>query len=361
MSETAFVAALALIAYTTIVFPAVVFLRSIILKRPVALCADTPRVSVIIAARNEASVIRRKLESILAADYPADRLQVVVVSDGSTDETESVVRSMGRVLLLSVPALGKADALAAGVSASNGEVLVFTDANGVLEPGALKALVAPFGDPVIGGVAGDQRYPSADAPSGLGSGERSYWNVDRLLKRIESLGGDVVAATGGFYAIRRELFEPIPRGVNDDLFLSTGVVLRGYRLVFASNAVVFEQLAPSSEDEMRRKVRIITRGVRTVWTRRPLLNPFRFGFYSLQLFSHKVLRWFLVFPLLAIVVLGPLLWNAGLFYRVVTVPLIGTYALGSESTGILPARLCARIVPAMPSAYVPINGTVTTR
>src|SRR5690606_12620551 len=135
-----------------------------------------------------------------------------------------------RVQVLDLPRIGKAAALNAAVAEASGEVLVFTDANSMLEPLALRRLVAPFADASVGGVAGNQAYSG----SGHGAGERAHWDLDRLLKEAESTAGSVVSATGALYAVRRELFQPVVEGVTDDFYVSTGVVEAGRRLVFAS-------------------------------------------------------------------------------------------------------------------------------
>jgi hypothetical protein len=206
-------------------------------------------------------------------------------------------------------------ALNAAAAAASGEVLVFSDANSSYDAGALRALLRPFADPEVGGVAGDQRYLRAGQHADAAEGERAYWDFDRRLKRWQSAAGSVTSATGAIHAVRRELFRPVPPGVTDDFWISTNVVAQGRRLVFAEDAVAWEPAAASSRGEFRRKVRVITRGLYGVRLMRELLDPFRHGFYSLQLLSHKVLRRLAVLPLAAILFATPWLWDAGPFYR----------------------------------------------
>jgi len=142
-----------------------------------------------------------------------------------------------------------------------------------------------------------------------------YWGLDRLLKRIQSRAGNTISATGAIYAIRRSLFQPVPEGVTDDFVTSTRVIAQGYRLVFDPEAVAFEPVAQSSEVEFGRKVRVMTRGLRGVIVMRELLNPFRFGFYAVQLFSHKVLRRLMFVPLMVVFAANLFLWGDGLFYK----------------------------------------------
>jgi cellulose synthase/poly-beta-1,6-N-acetylglucosamine synthase-like glycosyltransferase len=322
MSLFLFWGAAALIVYTYVLFPAVVFLRGLIVRRPYQSANITPRVSMIIAAYNEAKGIGAKLDNVLLLDYPREMLEVIIASDGSTDGTEAIVRDYAAqgITLLSLPRRGKAPALDAAVAASTGEILVFSDANSMYAPDALRALVRPFADSEVGGVAGNQVYLPKNGASGATSdGEHSYWSFDRKLKQSQSTAGNAISATGAIYAIRRSLFHGVPVGVTDDFATSTSVIAQGYRLIFAADAIAFEPAAEKSGVEFGRKTRVITRGLRGVLVRRELLNPFRHGFYAVQLFSHKVLRRLVVFPLILLMLLSPLLWSRGLLYKLATI------------------------------------------
>jgi len=336
VTEVVFYVALLGVLYPHLLFPLVLLLRGFLWRRPVLKADIEPPVSVIIAARNEAVSIAAKIENTLALDYPPEKLNVVVASDGSEDGTdERVLRYADRgVRLLPLPRCGKAEALNSAVEVSSGEILVFTDANSVLSPDAIRALVRPFADPKVGGVAGNQCYlEEQGGRKGVDGGEILYWSFDRLLKQAETLAGNVISATGAIYAIRRSRFRTIPAGVTDDFFVSASVVAQGYRLVFEAAAVAFEPTAGSHRGEFARKVRIMTRGLRGILILRELLNPFRHGFYALQLLSHKVLRRLTVFPLLVLLVVSPVLWEAGAIYRLVTVGQAGL--LGCAAARIL--------------------------
>jgi cellulose synthase/poly-beta-1,6-N-acetylglucosamine synthase-like glycosyltransferase len=268
------------------------------------------------------------LKNILSLDYPRGLLEVVIASDGSTDGTEAIVSLYADqgVQLLSLPRQGKIPVLNTAAGVANGEILVFSDANSMYVLDALRALVRPFADPEVGGVAGDQRYLPNRNPGITSAGERGYWDFDRKLKRSQSRAGNAISATGAIYAIRRSLFRPIPMGVTDDFVASTAVIAQGYRLVMAPEAIAYEAVAESGDAEFQRKVRVITQGMRSVQVMRELLNPFRYGFYALQLFSHKVLRRLMVFPLLVLFVTSPLLWSSGILYKVATLAQIGFYS-----------------------------------
>jgi cellulose synthase/poly-beta-1,6-N-acetylglucosamine synthase-like glycosyltransferase len=331
----------ALVLYTYLLFPLLVLARGIWRRRPHQEDAITPSLSLIIAAHNEAAVIGTKLDNLLSLDYPHDCLEVIVASDGSDDGTNELVRryESSGVRLLVLPRGGKAAALNAAVAAASGEVLAFSDANSIYAPHSLRALVRPFADPDVGGVAGNQIYRPAPTTTLAGEGEKQYWSLDRELKRYESASGNVISATGAIYAIRRSLFTPIPDGVTDDFYTSTGAIAQGYRLVFAPEAIAYEAVTGSSRDEYGRKVRVMTRGLRGVLLRRALLDPGQYGFYALQLFSHKVLRRLMAFPLLVMALVSPLLWPRSRFYRLATAGQATFYGLAAA--GVLleqPAR-----------------------
>ena len=316
MTIILFWSSLTLIVYTYALFPLLTFLRGILRRQAYKSAEITPRVSLIIAAYNEAHSVGAKLENILSLNYPRHRLEVIVASDGSDDGTDEIVRNYEDrgIRLLSRPRQGKAPALNAAVATSTGDILVFSDANSLYAPDAIQALVQPFADPQVGAVAGNQCYLK-ESENGAGVGERSYWRFDRKLKQAQSQAGNTISATGAIYAIRRTLFQTVPEGVTDDFVTSTRVIAQGYRLVFAPDAVAYEPVSKTNGVEFGRKVRVITRGLRAVLLMRELLNPFRYGFYALQLFSHKILRRLVVFPLLALLLITPFLWEKGLFYQ----------------------------------------------
>jgi glycosyltransferase involved in cell wall biosynthesis len=289
------------VAFTYLGAPLVILLRAALRPRPVAGAPDTPTVSIVLAARNEAASIGERLANLAALDYPVDRLEIIVASDGSEDATVAIAGAASHVIVLDLPRVGKADALNAAVERATGDIVVFTDANTSFAPGAVRAIVVPFADPGVGGVAGNQVYAAGPSPSNA-LGERRYWDLDRLLKQAESIAGSTVSATGAMYALRRSLVPTIIAGVTDDFYTSTAVIDRGRRLVFADDAVAYEPPAGSAGREYGRKVRIMSRGFRGVAARRTLLDPRRTGFYAGQLLWHKLLRRLMAVPLLIMLV-----------------------------------------------------------
>ena len=273
----------------------------------------TPRVSLVIAAYNEGATIARRVENALWADYPRELLEIIVASDGSTDDTESIaLRYAGvGVRVLALPRMGKARALDEAVRRATGDVLVFSDANTLLEPGALRALTANFADPTVGGVVGHTGYKLPEEGESSGRGEAFYWRYDTWLKQMESHTGSVVSAHGGLHAVRAELYRTPETGITDDFAISTAVVVQGYRLVFEPRARGWEEATTRAQGEFRRRVRLVTRGLRGVLVRRALLNPVRYGFYAVAFFSHKVLRRLLRLALLGLFVGSALLSSQG--------------------------------------------------
>jgi len=366
MRVAVFWAAVGAVAYTYVLFPLLVLVRGALLPRAIRSRPITPTVTLIVAARNEEAALPKKLASIERLDYPADRLEVIVASDGSEDGTEAVVTShVGRrVRLLALPRNGKAAALNAAVGAASGEILVFTDANSLLAEDALRQLVAPLADVRIGGVAGNQVY--ADGPGDGAHGERAYWSFDRFLKAAESRAGNTISATGALYAMRRTLVDPIPAGVTDDFFTSVGAIRRGRRLVFAPHAIAYEQPSSSGRLEFGRKVRIMTRGLAAVGARRELLDPRTHGFYAVQLFSHKILRRLMATPLAVIALTAPTLWRAGRVYRWATVTQVAFYACAAAGLTrwrgaslpifSLPAFICSALAASMLATLNAVRG-----
>jgi cellulose synthase/poly-beta-1,6-N-acetylglucosamine synthase-like glycosyltransferase len=287
----------AAIGWTYVGFPLIVMARARLTPRPHLTADITPSVSILIAAHNEVAVIGDRLQNIASIDYPHNQIEIVVASDGSDDRTDDLVAERAShdpaLRLLTLPRAGKPAALNAAAAVARGELLVFTDANSQFAPDALRKLVRSFADPNVGCVAGDQLYTH----QGDATGERGYWSFERWLKKAESAAGNAVSATGAIYAIRRQLFDAIPDGVTDDFAISTGVIVHGYRLIFAPDAIAYEPVVPRQADQYTRRVRIVTGGFRAFGLRRALFDPFRFGFYAIEVASHKLLRRLMGIPL----------------------------------------------------------------
>jgi cellulose synthase/poly-beta-1,6-N-acetylglucosamine synthase-like glycosyltransferase len=309
-------------------------------------------VTVIIAAHDEARSIGEKLDD-LAAQRLATGVEVIVASDGSTDGTAEVAaRHPSGPTVLDLPRTGKAGALNAAIACATGEVIVFTDANSRLPPDTLAKLLAPFADPEVGGVAGDQRY--LDRVSGTARSERDYWSYERLLKRLESCVGSVVSSTGALHAVRRELVDGVPSNVPDDFHLSTGVRVRGARLVFVEDAVAWEEPNDAPATEYRRRVRIITRGLNGLRVRRELFDPRRFGSEAVVFAIHKLARRFVFVAMFSALVGGFALRRSGRLGALVWLCQLGFYTLAAVGT-IDPRGLGRRRAVALPAHFANAN------
>jgi cellulose synthase/poly-beta-1,6-N-acetylglucosamine synthase-like glycosyltransferase len=273
-------------------------------------------ITVLVAAHNEEEVIEAKLANVRATEYPKSLIELVVVSDGSTDGTVETARQAGADRVLDLPRVGKITALNAGVEAAGGEILVFTDADSFLRPDTLDELMANFADPIVGGVSANEvSRVGSDAP-GVARGEGAYWRYEQWVKRLEDKVGSAVSASGRLYAIRRSLFRPstVTSGT-DDFVISTQVLKAGRRLAFDEHTLVLVDSPDDAGSEFRRKVRVMNRGLRAAFSLGELLLPWRGGFYSVQVLSHKVLRRALPFFLLTalaagiwLTVLSPVWW-----------------------------------------------------
>jgi cellulose synthase/poly-beta-1,6-N-acetylglucosamine synthase-like glycosyltransferase len=348
----------AAVAYGYLGYPLTVLLVGRLLDRRVRQAPVTPTMSVVIAAYDEADGIAAKIRNVLAAHYPPDRLEVVVASDGSTDDTVRIASAIApdRVRVLDLPRRGKASALADGVQQAHGEVLVFTDANTVFRPDALAMLARNFADPGVGGVAGRTGYVVEEEAESTGRGEDTYWRYDTWIKDLESRTGSIVSAHGGMYAIRRELFRPVEDpAVTDDFAISTAVVEQGKRLVFEAEAVGREKTMAKSGSEFRRRVRLMTRGLQGVILRRRLLNPRRYGFYAVAMASRKVLRRILPVTFPPLLVLSILLAPTSAFFTACAGAQLAFLAVAALGWGLRRTPLGKHAMLCMPFFFVLAN------
>ena len=287
-------------------------------------------VSVLVAAHNEEAVIEARVANIRATDYPQHLIETVVVSDGSTDGTVEAARRSGADRVLDLPRVGKITALNAAVEAASGEILVFTDADSMFLPDTLAELLANFGDSTVGGVSANEMSRTGSDVSGVARGEGVYWRYEQWIKRLEDRVGSAVSASGRLYAIRRSIFRPstVTAGT-DDFVISTQVLRAGRRLAFDEHTVVLVDAPRDHGSEFRRKIRVMNRGLRAAFSLGELLLPWRGGFYSVQVLSHKVLRRLLPFFMLAAVGAGFWLTTLSPVWWLVLGPQLAFYGLAT--------------------------------
>jgi poly-beta-1,6-N-acetyl-D-glucosamine synthase len=279
----------------------------------------TRPVSVVIAVRNEATRLRARVENLLLQNYDGD-VEIIVVSDGSTDDPGSALHGLpDSVRLLEVPPGGKAAALNAGVAAASYDTLVFADARQTFAPDALRYLVAPFDDPEVGGVTGELLLDSEAASArdaSVAAGVGLYWRYEKALRRMESAVGSTLGATGAIYAMRRSLWQPLPEDtLLDDVLAPMRAVLAGHRVVFESRARAFDQASRDAATESRRKIRTLAGNVQILWQEPRLLVPFANPVW-LQYVSHKVGRLLVPYALIAVLLANISLAGTHWFYAV---------------------------------------------
>lgn len=271
-----------------------------------------PTVTLVVTARNEERVIREKIQNSFELDYPDHLLNILIVSDDSTDCTNAYVRDYAdpRIALLElVKRHGKTAAQNVAVQNAQSEILVFSDANAMYDSKAIKHLVKHFEDPQIGCVSGELFYLNSKGSS-VGEEEGLYWRYEKFIKKQEDKVGTILGVNGSIYAVRRSCYVSLNHDIISDFIEPLEIVYNGYRVLFESAAKSYEEASSEFEEELTRKRRIVTRSIRSLLKHKHLLNPFRSPMLAFELFSHKILRWFS--PVLSAIIF---LLNLGLLYN----------------------------------------------
>ena len=318
-AEIIFWLSAAALVYTYAGYPLLLLIMSKLRPREVRRGFFQPAVTVIITAHNEERDLAAKLENTLALDYPRELFDVIVASDCSTDHTDDIVRQFtGRgVRLLRQPQrLGKTAAQNMAVTEARGEIILFSDATSLYQPDVVRAMMPSFADPTVGCVAGQLVYVDP-ANSRVGRGARSYWSYETFLKMKESRIFSSIGASGCLYAVRRSAYIPLYAEACSDFIIATKMVEQNMRAVYEPAAVCTEETNRQSGKELKMRVRVIAQTLTDLWRHRAMLNPFRSGFYAVQLLSHKVMRYAVPFFLVAILAASGVLARHSLFYLLV--------------------------------------------
>jgi biofilm PGA synthesis N-glycosyltransferase PgaC len=355
---SAFWVSVAVTLYAYVGYPALLCLLAWLRPAPpVKRTKGTPRVSLVIVAHNEESVIAAKLRNCLQLDYPRDRLEIVVVSDGSTDRTQEIVRSFAAegVRLVDLPGpRGKPAALNEATAGCTGEVLVMCDARQRLAPDAVLALAESLGDPSVGAASGELHIESGGG-TGAAEGVGAYWRYEKLVRRLQSRVDSTVGVTGALYALRARLFRPLdPRTILDDVAVPMDAVAAGYRVIFEPAARAYDAPSETPAREYRRKVRTLAGSLQLVRLRPWLLDPRRNRRF-LHFISHKLARLAVPWCLL-VIFLGSAVLTAigGGVYR--QAYLVQTVFYAAAGAGWALDRFGLRVtVLALPYAFVLLN------
>lgn len=332
MAELVFWCAALLLLHTYFLYPALlVVLDRLPRSRAGAPGAERregsalPRVSLVVAAYNEEACIAGKLHNSLSLDYPAERFEVVIGSDGSTDATDALVRACTdpRVRLSGAPRAGKTSVLNRCIPSASGDIIVLSDANTVIAPDAIQKLVRHFEDPEVGAVCGKLRLYN---PTKADYEESAYWSYESAIKQYEGRRGAVMGANGGLYAIRRKLFTALPPStIVDDFVIPMRILSQGYRVVYESEAVAHEETTEDYGREFGRRARIAAGNFQSLRLVPSLLNPAA-GFPAFAFWSHKVLRWCAP-ALMALAFVSNLFLASGPFYLLCLATQSAFYAL----------------------------------
>jgi len=339
MIQAVFFLSIALVLYVYLGYPLAALVLSRLRPRPVRKQEIEPSVSILIAAYNEESSIGATIENKLNLDYPEDKLEIIVISDGSTDNTDEIVRQYADQnvrLLRQEPRAGKTSALNLAINEVRGDIVVFSDANSLYAPQALRRLLSNFADPQVGYVTGKMVYANPDG-SLVGDGCSSYMKYENALRAIETQLCSVVGVDGGIDAVRRELYRPMRADQLPDFVLPLSVVEQGYRVVYEPEALLWESVLKEPADEYRMRVRVSLRAFWALWDMRKLLGLQGNPLFAWQLWSHKVLRYLCFVFLTTMLISNTLLLQQGGFYSLLFLVQLLGYA-GALAMPLLEAR-----------------------
>ncbi|MCS3904320.1 cellulose synthase/poly-beta-1,6-N-acetylglucosamine synthase-like glycosyltransferase [Methylohalomonas lacus] len=316
--ENLFLFCLILVLYIYAGYPACAALLARMAPRPVRTAEYEPFVTVIISAFNEEAYIAETIENKLQQDYPADKLELIVISDGSTDRTDEIVQGFagGSVrFLLQQPRQGKTAAVNRAVEQARGEIIVFSDANSIYQQDAIRQLLQNFSDPRVGYVTGKMMYVHMDG-SLIGTGCSAYMRYENTVRRQESSFGSIVGVDGGIDAMRKSLYRPMNPDQLPDFVQPLTVVEQGFRVIYEPRAVLKETACADQASEYRMRVRVSLRALWALLDKRHLLNPLAYPLFSWQLLSHKLLRYGAWLPLSVLLILNPVLARGSWFYTI---------------------------------------------
>lgn len=344
-----------LVGYVYVGYPLLLMLLTRVYRCSHRVARIEPTVTITMAARNEAGHIESKLDSCLHLDYPRDKLEIIVGSDGSTDRTAEVVRKYASegVRLLELPRMGKAMVNNQMVAEATGEIVIDTSASGYFEPHFVRTVVKHFADPGVGCVTGESHFQDTDT-SVTSLTESTYFRYEWELRQMESDLGILCVGNGGVLAFRRGLYQPIEPSSDVDNMVPLHVVQQGYRIIHETAArTLGEMLVSSAEHQIRGRIRQVTRSQQDIFRGRALLNPFRHPKYAFVLFSRRLLRWWTPF-LLILALAANFALVESTFYQVLFLAQALAYLIGAVGL-IAPQALKGNRLLRLPASGLSIN------
>lgn len=328
MAEIVFWTSIFLIFYTYAGYSLLVVALSRFFNNTVGKKDITPKVTFLITAYNEEKNIAQKLENTLSLDYPKSKLEILVASDGSTDQTEEIVKGFADrgVRLLRVEGrVGKTATQNAAIKAATGEIVIFSDATTTYEKNNIRNIVRNYADPAVGAVSGRYEYFNPTGAA-IGTGNILFWKYENLIKSSQTRIKTISGCCGCIYSVRKKAYEPLPPDIISDLVEPLKILEKGYRIVFEPDAVAYEETTEKAGEEFKMRIRVISRGMRGLFYMKKLFNPFKFPFISFQLFSHKILRWLIPFFMIGILLSNLFLLDR-MFYKITMALQAAFYAM----------------------------------
>ncbi|MCC6824648.1 MAG: glycosyltransferase family 2 protein [Acidobacteria bacterium] len=333
----------ALLGYVYFGYPLLVYAVSRLFPKKVHRSNIEPSVTVLITAFNEEKAIRRKLDNTLDIDYPAEKLEILVASDGSTDRTDEIVKEYagrGVKLFRQDGRVGKTETQNRAIAEAAGEIVLFSDATTEYTQDVLERILPAFADDSVGCVAGRLEYVNND-DSNVGKGTQGYWNYETFLRSAESRACSLIGASGCMYAVRRSAYREMYPEACSDFLICTVLYRNDLRSVFEPSAVCFEETNQNTDDEMRMRIRVISQTLADLVRNADMLNPFKSGFYAIELISHKALRYAVPLMLAGMFISSVVLAASSPFFFVASVLQAAFYL--SALVGSILERLDIRI------------------
>jgi glycosyltransferase involved in cell wall biosynthesis len=348
--------ALFIVFWTYLGYFLALLLISRVHRRTVQMADIEPPVTMVVTAHDEARRIKQKLENMLKIDYPREKMEIIIVSDGSTDGTDEIVKTFADegVRLLRIPERqGKHFGQGRGIQHARSEIVILSDATTYLEPDAVRKIVRNFADPTIGVVSGTDQARGENLAQ---SGEGAYVRYEMKLRELEGWVGSLVGASGCFFAIRKELAREWIDDMSSDFYMPIVAHKNGFRTVPETEAIGYYELAGDPQREFSRKVRTVLHGLEVLFQFSEIMNVFRYGGYSLQMISHKLMRWLAPFALLILLVANLSLLDSGSVYRWIMAGQLALYIMA----GIAALYPSLQKVPAfkVPFFFVMVNVSI---
>jgi len=327
-----------IIIYPYIVYPCLLWIRNKLKVNAINKIDNKnfPSVSIVLAVKNEEKIIRRRLNNLVKLNYPDDKLEIIVVSDGSTDQTNKILdeftitetEKIGHEIIIKkisyFPSMGKPYALNKGVSHATGEIILFADCRQIFDPSVIRELVANFDDQNVGCVSGELKFRE-NLQSDIQAEMGAYWKYEKWLRKLESSTGSVVGATGAIYAIRKKLYQPLPvETLLDDVLTPMNIAIQGYRVIFEPRAVAYDTVSKDLKQERKRKLRTLAGNWQLLSLVPELLSPWKNPLWW-RFISHKICR--LIIPFLLPFLLAFSFMEQSLFYRFVAWLQVGFYSV----------------------------------